>query len=372
MYLLMKPASGACNLRCAYCFYADEMNSREDAVRPFMTAECFRAAVSAAYSRLSSPGSPDRSLSIGFQGGEPTLAGLGFFRDAVSFAESARPDGITLNWFIQTNGVKIDAEWAAFLAEKKFLCGLSFDGYPELHDKNRKKPGGAGTSSDVLRAARILEAAGAEFNILTVLTGEAARSPQKIYSFCRKNRFVWQQYIPCVAPLGGEDTPWTLGAERYGSFLCRLFDLWYDDLAAGRGVYNREFENWVGIIAGIEPEDCGMRGVCSPQYLIESDGSVYPCDFYALDEYRIGNITEDGFDEIDEKRAVSGFIAESERLSEKCFGCEWRFLCRGGCRRNRDADGLNRFCEGYKKFFAYSYERMKRIADSVRANGFGK
>ena len=371
MYLLIKPASGACNIRCRYCFYADEMSCREEAVRPFMTGECFRNAISAAYARLTSPGCRDRNLSVGFQGGEPTLAGLDFFREAVDYTEKTKPAGITLNWFIQTNGILIDEEWAAFLAEKKFLCGLSFDGFPELHDKNRVKRNGSGTSSDVLRAAGILRAAGAEFNILTVLTGEAARSPQKIYAFCQKNGFVWQQYIPCVAPLGGAAELWTLGARRYGEFLCRLFDLWYEDLQSGNAVYNREFENWVGIVAGIEPEDCGMRGVCSPQYLIESDGSVYPCDFYALDEYRLGNINTDSLDDIDRAREESGFIAASEKLPDRCLECKWRSLCRGGCRRNRDPDGLNRFCESYKQFFEYAFPRIQTVARAVRRGYYG-
>lgn len=364
MYLLVKPASGACNLRCRYCFYADEMKCREEAVRPFMTAECFEKAVSKAYDHIALTG--DRSLSVGFQGGEPTLAGLGFFRSAVAFAEKTRPDGVSLNWFIQTNGTLIDEEWAAFLAGKKFLCGLSFDGFPEVHDKNRVGRDGRGTSKDVLRAAKILNDAGAEFNILTVLTGEAARSPRKIWSFCEKNGFAWQQYIPCIAPLRGEDGPWTLGSARYGDFLCGLFDLWYEGIVSGRPVYNREFENWTGIIAGIEPEDCGMRGECSPQYLIESDGSVYPCDFYALDGYRLGNVMTDSFEDIDKARAESGFIEESRRLPDACKECKWYFLCRGGCRRNRDSVGLNRFCEGYVKFFEHAYPRMKKLAERIK------
>lgn len=370
MYLLIKPASGACNLRCRYCFYSDEMENREHAVRRFMSPGDFRVIAEKAIARESAPDGSG-SVSFGFQGGEPTLAGLGFFRSAVDTVKELNrgPDGrklVSVSWFIQTNGMLIDREWAGFLAENGFLTGLSMDGIPEIHDKNRVKPDGKGTHGAVMKAAKLLRDAGAEFNILTVLTGETARSGRKIYNFYKKNGFVWQQYIPCVAPLGGEDTVWTLGAARYGDFLCDIFDLWYNDVTSEREVYNREFENWVGILAGIEPEDCGMRGVCSPQYLIEADGSVYPCDFYALDEYLIGNILTDSFDEIEKKRRETGFIAASEKLPEKCLGCEWLSLCRGGCRRNRGPDGLNRFCGAYERFFPYAIERMRRLAAAIR------
>lgn len=368
MYLLIKPASGACNLRCRYCFYTDEMANREHAVRNFMTPEAFAVIAEKAILYEKELNGAAGSVSFGFQGGEPTLAGLDFYKsavDAVKRINAQSGDPVPVFWFIQTNGMLIDGEWAAFLAKNRFLTGLSLDGVPDIHDKNRIRPDGKGTHSAVLRAAAALKSAGAEFNILTVLTGETARSAAKIYNYYKKNGFVWQQYIPCVAPLDGAGSPWTLGAERYGDFLCRIFDLWYDDVTSEREVYNREFENWVGILAGIEPEDCGMRGVCSPQYLIEADGSVYPCDFYALDEYRIGNILTDSFGTIEENRSRTGFIEQSEKLPEKCDACEWRHLCRGGCRRNRDENGLNRFCEGYRKFFPYAADRMKRLAAAV-------
>ena len=368
MYLLIKPASGACNLRCKYCFYTDEMRNREHAVRGIMTDDCLCTVIEKALARAESTEGPGGTLSLGFQGGEPTLAGLDFFRRAVSFAGEKKSEGFRINWFLQTNGTLIDEQWAAFLAENHFLCGLSFDGFPELNDKNRRRPDGKGSSRDVLRAASLLRKAGADFNILSVLTGEAARSPAKIYNYLRKNGFAWHQFIPCIAPLGGEDTPWTLDSVRYGSFLRSCFDLWFADVEKGSFVYNREFENWIGILAGILPEECGMRGVCSPQYLIESDGSVYPCDFYALDSFRLGNLTTDSFDDVDARRKELRFIEDSEKLSPECDGCRWLALCRGGCRRNRDENGKNRFCEAYRSFFEYAYPRMEYLAKKIVKN----
>ena len=370
MYLLIKPASGACNLRCRYCFYADEMACRSVASRPFMTAEQIDVIIGRALDRVSGFTDPRaRTLSLGFQGGEPTLAGLDFFREAVASAARRNTGNIPISWFLQTNGTLIDGEWAEFLAKNHFLVGLSLDGTPDMHDKNRLSAAGKGTHASVLRAARYLREAGAEFNILTVLTGDNARSPEKLYNYYKKQGFVWQQFIPCIAPLedGNSDTAsHALSAGRYGDFLCRLFDLWYADIMAGKHIYNREFENWIGILAGVEPEDCGMRGICSEQYLIEADGSVYPCDFYALDEYAIGNILTESFDEIDEKREKTGFIAGSARLPAECHECRWAPLCRGGCRRNRDENGKNRFCGAYRQLFDHAAPRMVILADAVR------
>lgn len=368
MYLLIKPASGACDLRCRYCFYADEMENRTHAVRKMMSCEDIETIIERALVYISSLSERRaRTLSLGFQGGEPTLAGLGFYRCAVDAVKRFNSAKIPVSWFLQTNGMHIDREWAIFLAENHFLAGLSLDGTSDLHDKNRIRSNGGGTHSAILRAARILREAGADFNIITVLTGDNARSPQKLYNYFKKQGFIWQQYIPCIAPLGCGDTVWTLTPEKYGDFLCRLFDLWYDDLTSGmKRVYNREFENWIGILAGIEPEECGMRGICSEQYLIESDGSVYPCDFYALDEYCLGNILTDSFVQIDKKREEIGFISASLLLPDECRECQWLPLCRGGCRRNRDENGKNRFCEAYKKFFTHALPRMQHLASTVR------
>ena len=395
MYLLIKAASGACNMRCRYCFYADEMACRSVAARPFMTAEQIDVIIGKALDRVCTFSDPRaRTLSLGFQGGEPTLAGLGFFRAAVESVARRNVNNIPVSWFLQTNGTVIDEEWAEFLASNHFLVGLSLDGTPEMHDKNRITAAGKGTHSSVLRAARYLRQAGAEFNILTVLTGNNARSPEKLYNYYKKQGFVWQQFIPCIAPLevtdnvsdnvcdnvsdnvcdnvcdnvsdGGGAASHALSAERYGDFLCRLFDLWYADIMAGKHVYNREFENWIGILAGIEPEDCGMRGICSEQYLIESDGSVYPCDFYALDEFFIGNVLTDSFDKIDENREKTGFVAGSTTLPSECRECRWAPLCRGGCRRNRDENGKNRFCDAYRRLFDHAAPRMVALADAVR------
>ncbi len=366
MYLLIKPASGACNLRCKYCFYADEMENREHTVRRMMTNESFDAILRKAVLHLENT-HDDNILSLGFQGGEPMLAGLDFFKGAVASVRSVVPKHISVRFFIQTNGMLINDEWAEFFKENEFLVGVSMDGSGELHNKNRVDAGGKGTHRAVQRGMARLKSRGCDFNVLTVLTRENARSSGGTYCFFKSQGLFWQQYIPCIAPLGGDNTPWSLDAASYGEFLCRTFDLWYDDLMSGRAIYNREFENYIAILAGFPPEDCGMTGICSVQYLIESDGSVYPCDFYALDDYLLGNLLSgDSFEDIDRRRDEIGFISRSRLLPEECLSCRYLPLCRGGCYRNRDKNGKNRFCESCKMLFNHALPRMERLAQEVK------
>lgn len=372
MYLLIKPSSGACNLRCRYCFYADEMSCREVARRPFMTSELFCKIIDKAIVHLTTCNTNDKTLSIGFQGGEPTLSGLDFFRGAVDHVKRAVPSGISVSFFIQTNGILLDEEWARFLCENKFLVGLSFDGNREMHDKNRIDADGEGTHRRVAESARLLARYGCDFNILTVVTRENARYPQRIYNYYKNMGFAFQQYIPCISPLDGSDTVFSLSAQRYGDFLCRLFDLWYADVISGRVIYNREFENYIGVLLGRMPEECGMAGVCSVQYLIESDGSVYPCDFYALDEYLLGDLSHDSFEKIDLERERIGFIERSRGVPDECRACRYYPLCRNGCYRNRDESEKNRFCLAYKKLFDHALPRMQDIARRLAAGNFAK
>ena len=180
----------------------------------------------------------------------------------------------------------------------------------------------------------------------------------------------WHQFIPCLDPLKDKDGTTVLTAKEYGTFLCNLFDRWYDDLKAGKYVYNRTFENYVGILAGRPPEDCSMCGFCTVQFVLEADGGVYPCDFYVLDEYKLGNFVTDSLEDILARADEIGFVQKSHNLPSDCKKCEWVMLCRGGCRRNRepyenDEPSGNRFCEGYKMFFEHTHERLIRIARTL-------
>ncbi len=356
--LLIKPASGNCNLRCRYCFYHDEQQKRDVSSFGMMSAETLEAIIKKALAHARG------SCSFGFQGGEPTLAGLDFFRRAVALQKQYNTNGLTVHNAIQTNGTLLSDEWAAFFAENGFLVGLSLDGDARLHNLYRRDADGRETFGRVWGAAKLLEKHKADFNVLTVVTAQTARRIADIYAFFMRSGLYYQQYIPCLDPLGearGQEK-YSLTPALYGQFLKKLFDAWYRDRAAGRFVYIRYFENLAGMLRGIPPESCGLSGVCSMQYAFEADGGVYPCDFYMLDAYRLGNICTDDFPAIDQRRADIGFVRASLRLPETCRRCRFASLCRGGCMRDRDETGRNAFCEAYQSFFAYALPRLSELA----------
>ncbi len=361
--LLIKPASGNCNMRCRYCFYADELDNREIRSYGKMSVDTMHTIVDKAMEY------GDYECTIAFQGGEPTLAGLDFYRDLVAYVTAhENPKKLKIHYALQTNGYLINEEWAEFLGKNHFLVGVSLDGLKEIHDRYRLDAAGKGTYQRVISAIRLLEKHQVEYNILTVVTAATARNGQKIYNYFKKNHFGYQQYIECLDPIGEEpgQHEYSLTPEKYGEFLKSMFDAWYLDMRSGTYVYNRYFENLMMIMAGQQPESCNMRGVCGKQWVFEADGSVYPCDFYALDQWRLGNIQENSFEEMDEKRDKLGFIQWSMRQQEDCQKCRWFGLCRNGCRRNREpvtAEHTNRnyFCKSYQMFFEYAYPRLTEI-----------
>ena len=358
--ILVKPASSACNLRCAYCFYADEASNRAVPSYGRMSPQVVRALLE------QTAGTAEGGVSFLFQGGEPTLAGLDFYRDFTAQAGELLPKGLRVQYAIQTNGIVLDETWCRFLKERQFLVGLSLDGNRACHDRFRRDGAGKGTYDRVLRAARLLEQAGVEYNVLTVVTGYLAKHIQSVFGTLCKGGFRFQQYIPCLDPLGEDrgGQGYSLSPEEYGAFLKNLFDLWYRELEQGRYWSIRYFDNLVWMLGGRDPEQCSMGGRCGLQYLVEADGSVYPCDFYGLDQYRLGNLLEHDWAQLDRTREALGFVEASRRVPEDCRRCAWYALCRNGCRRDRleEPDGLGRnyYCQAYAQFFAYALPRLKK------------
>lgn len=360
LQLLIKPASSLCNLRCAYCFYKDEAEHREIASHGIMSEETMECLIRKALQAA------EESCTFGFQGGEPLLAGLDFYKAFVECAEKYRPPGLKVQYTIQTNGLLLDEEWMDFLEEHPFLLGVSLDGTMELHDRNRVDEKKNPTAARVLKVLRELKKREIPFNILCVLTRQGARHVEAIYEFFRKQGFLWQQYIPCLDPLEEPrgQRPWSLKPKDYGEALKKLFDLWFSDLQQGIPVSIRQFDNWYRVLSGGLPEACSMYGRCTMQNVIEADGSIYPCDFYALDEFYMGNIREEEFEEL-HRKALSKeaeFFKEAEKRDDNCPKCRWYPLCRGGCRRDLYEEG-NRthhyYCEAYREFFAYAIHRLE-------------
>ena len=364
--LLIKPASGNCNMRCRYCFYADVTNTREIKNRGMMSLDTLEAIVKKALSEAT------RLCTFGFQGGEPTLAGLDFFRALITFEEQYNKSNIQIAHTLQTNGLLMDDAWASFLAANRFLVGLSIDGGKQVHDALRPHAGGRSTHHRCLKAAGLLSKHRVQFNILSVVTDPLAARPDQAYHFYKRYGFRYLQFIPCLDGLEERNGThsYSLNAKTYGKFLCRMFDLWHSDYKRGDYISIRAFDNYIHMLAGHPPENCAMVGMCSAYPLIEADGSVFPCDFYAIDPFLLGNIHTHGFDELMRGEAAIRFAEPSRKAHPACEKCEYFFICRGGCRRDREpiADGVllrSRFCEAYKMFFEYTLTRMKRIARSI-------
>ena len=362
--LLIKPASSLCNMKCNYCFYCDLAKNRRQASFGVMDQATLEVIIKKALFIA------EHRCTFGFQGGEPTLAGLEFYENVISLQKKHNINRVAILNTIQTNGLDISEEWSGFFAENDFLVGLSLDGIKRTHDANRRSLSGGTTFERILRTAELLNRCKVEYNILTVVNKYTAREVKRIYGFFRKYGFRFLQFIPCLDPLneihGKHD--YSLTPEAFGTFLCELFDLWFVDLLNEQQPYIRAFENYIAILLGLNPDSCDMLGICSNQYVVEADGSVYPCDFFVLDEYRLGSFLSSTFDDFNRK--ASNFVEPSRMIPKDCNGCPYYYVCRGGCRRNRilASDGAmsNYFCTAYKQFFAHSLERMIDIAEAIR------
>lgn len=370
--LLIKPASSLCNLRCRYCFYHDLSTHRTVASYGLMSDQVLETLVRQAFSEAR------HHVTFAFQGGEPTLRGLDFYQRLIELVSRFNTDKIGVQYAIQTNGQVIDDDWADFLSRHHFLVGLSLDGPKDLHDSLRVDSKGSGSFTNVMQAVQHFKKAEVDFNILSVVSNRLARHPEKVYRFFTKQGFNYLQFIPCLPPLGSDPAmdPHAVSPRRYGDFLCRLFDLWYTDFTSGVPISIRLFDNWIRMLAGEEPEQCGLSGHCTCQMVVEADGSVYPCDFYVTDEWRIGYVGKDRFADMANAKRARHFVALSRFVPDECRQCTWYPLCRNGCRRDREITpegrpGKNRFCKAYQAFFEYAVPRMRLLANQWRrAQGF--
>lgn len=368
--LLIKPASGNCQLRCRYCFYENVSESRETSNYGLMTLDTLDLLVKKAIAETT------EQCSFAFQGGEPTLVGLDFYRDLIRLQEKYRAEfqkiSLVIHNAIQTNGMLLDDDWCAFLAQHKFLVGLSLDGDKDIHDLNRIDAQGKGTYTRAMKAAKLLEKHQVEFNILVVVTRQLARRAKHIYHTLVKNGFRYLQFIPCIDDFGKEpgSSPFSLTAERYGDFLKTLFDEWYKDFMAGQYISIRHFDNWIHMLQGQPPETCSMSGRCTCYGVVEADGSVYPCDFYVLDPWKLGTVQENTFEEMLTCQLAEDFLQASWPVASKCQACKYYPICRGGCRRDREpllaGEGqeasLNIYCDAYLAFFDHALGQMQQIA----------
>ena len=326
--LLFKPASSLCNMRCRYCFYHDISADRDIPSYGIMLPETQDKTLDNVFSCLE----PGDEITIGFQGGEPALAGLQWFRD---FAEKVRAlkGGVKVSYTFQTNGTLLDESWCDFFKEHNFLVGLSIDGGKRFHDQNRLTNSGEPTFEKCMKAKELFLKMQVEYNILCVLTNDLAREPEKVWRFILHEHIRFIQFIPCLADLGSRDEKTPLRPALFAQFYTRLLALWIREFEKGNYISVKLFDDTVNYFYKGMRTSCGIDGKCQNQFVIEADASVYPCDFYCSDEYRIGNLMTHNIRELFDNQEALGFLNEKPELSEICETCRHVTKCQGGCKR---------------------------------------
>ena len=358
--VLVKPAGADCNLDCEYCFYIDKLRQF-----PIRTNRMSDEVLEAMIQQLMSQNVPQ--LSIGWQGGEPTLMGLPFYRKAVDLM-TRHGRGQSVSNGLQTNGVLIDHEWAKFFRDYRFLIGLSIDGPEHIHDHYRKNRGGHGSWSKALDASKLLQDQGVEVNVLSVVNNYSVQFPDEIYAFHRSQGLNFMQFIPCVEKAGGSVANFSVDAASYGEFLKRLFDLWLADFVDRVPTTSiRWFEALLFKYAGFAPTECTLLEKCGKYLVIEHTGDVFACDFFVEPEWKLGNLQETPLPQLFNSGRQTNFGRLKAYLPAECSTCEWKTWCRGGCTKDRMRNpafgGHNHFCEAYKLFFAHADSKLRTLAD---------
>lgn len=360
---LIKPASSLCNLRCRYCFYCDIAENRTLQNMGLMKQETVRSLLRQTFSHLGTNG----AVHFAFQGGEPTLAGLDFYRDFLAQTALLNTQAATVTYSIQTNGIALDEAWAKFLKEHDFLVGLSMDGYRDMHNLYRVNAQGKETWSQVNSSFRLLEKNRVRVNVLCVVTAQCAKHPEKVYKQLKALGARYLQFIPCIDPLesNSKQPPFSLSAEAYGRFLCRVFDLWFEDWVQQKYCSIRLFEDYINILLGCGARTtCSTCGNCGGYLVVEGDGSVYPCDFFALDRWKMGNIRENTLLELANSPQAREFLQMGAQKPPECSSCRWKTLCNGGCKNDWNSTPVshNRYCKAFRSFFSHAESRLLTVA----------
>ena len=360
--LLIKPCSSRCNIDCRYCFYKDEDKLRADHSCSWMSLETAKNIIKYAIQDAS------QGIDFVFQGGEPTLRGLNFYREFVDIVQKQNDKKLLITYNIQTNGILFDEEWCSFLKENEFLVGISLDGPKAINDINRIGYDGTGTTEQTLRAIALLKKHKVNFNVLLVISNSNVHHAKECYEFMKRIGVEYLQLIPAINPL---ETNLTLSdsyvdLDCLSTFLCELFDVWYEDFLDANDVRVTYFENIIVKLMGQPVFLCSMNGLCTIENVIEANGNVYPCDFYCGDDYLLGNINETSFYNMIFSSKAVDFVSESANLNLNCQKCKYFGICLGCCKRYQLQNGSryqNVYCKAYKAFFDYAYEKFAFLAN---------
>jgi uncharacterized protein len=364
--LLIKPASADCNLRCSYCFYRDHATFYPETPRHRMSDTVLEATVRG-YMATAQP-----TYQFGWQGGEPTLLGVDFFRRAVQYQQRFGRGGASVANGLQTNATLITDELAALLAEYRFLTGVSLDGPGYLHDRYRQAADGRGSHAEVLAGIRRLETRQAEFNLLVLVSAANVGEPAAVYHYLCEHGWLHHQYIPCVEPDARRRLlPFSISAAAWGEFLCRLFDIWYP--ADTRRVSIRLFDSVLALLVDGARTICPFGSTCCQYFVVEYNGDVFPCDFFVEKRWGLGNVLTDAWETVQPSPIYQRFGEQKSCWHVECGVCTWQWICQGDCLKHRlcvaggEPRQLSHLCAGWRLFFEHTMPRFRALATVVTA-----
>ena len=394
-HAMVKPIGAACNLNCTYCYYLHKEGLLHQPRAPRMSDELLEQHI-----RQYIEAQTGDEVVFSWQGGEPTMLGIEFFRNVVALQARYKKPGQRIENDLQTNGTLLNEEWVKFLKQHRFLVGLSCDGPKPVHDRFRVTTDGQPTHDKVMAAARLLKQHDVPFNALCVVNRESAQEGYMIYRFLTRDLGAWRvQFIACVEPKVFRDvapqrwdtalmpvvgtpqarpgtpdsvvTDWSVDPDDWGAFLCKVWDEWYKR-DYGK-VHVDLFETAVAQSLGMPAQRCVTAEFCGKGLAVEHNGDVYSCDHYVYPEYKIGSILETHWGAMVYEGPQRAFgFAKRNRLTQYCLQCPHLALCWGECPKNRfvktpDGEpGLNYLCPGMKQFYEHIQQDMPEIIQRVR------
>jgi len=364
--VMFKTVSSDCNLDCSYCYYRQSMEGvraqrRLDAVLLERFMPLYMEYIADTH-----------RANLSWQGGEPTLAGLDFFRLVVELEAKYASPPLVIDNAIQTNAVLLDDRWAEFFAEYRFLVGVSLDGPEDIHDAARKDRGGNGSYRRVMAGIEALRKRSVELNILCVVSPHNVHMAHDLMQFYRREGLTYLQFIPAMDFQSTEPykpPTYLINPGQYGEFLAALFDEWY-----GEGIPRvsiRTFDNFIQSLLGVNNDLCVHSGSCDSGLVIEYNGDVFPCDFYVHPKWWLGNVLQDSLKNMLESGVRRRFIRRREHPPDACVQCQWKNLCKSECPRNWRASpmssGVSYFCQSYRMLFEHAGERLNTLAARLAA-----
>lgn len=356
--VMVKPVGPVCNLRCEYCYYVDKTTMFPVGERYRMTNEVLETTIRSFLEASSGP-----SVHFVWHGGEPTLAGIDFYRRALELQRRYLPSGWECRNSIQTNGTLIDDRWARFIAENEIGVGLSLDGPPAIHDRGRPDRHRRGSHARAVRGFATLREHGVDSDVLCTVNARTAAAPRGVYRYFVNLGVRWLQFIPVVRRVGEDADEISVRPDAYGAFLTTIFDEWvrYDV----EHLTIQEFMIPMLVAMGRPPQLCVASATCGQVLAVEHDGGIYSCDHFVDPAHHLGDVRGHGVLAAFTSPAQRAFGAAKAEVPSACAECDVLVFCRGGCPKDRfgpAAASTNYLCEGYREFYRHALPYVTRMA----------